>query len=104
MSESTVCVDVPPARPAPTYQVGGSPISGSRAYAKNTYERECGKFAESRGRKRQGEDVEELVANAEEQHLDADVQVRAHEDYMRKNSQERWQPQRQNRCRRRESP
>ena len=43
----------------------------------NTDERECGKFAESRRRKRQGEDVEELEANGEEQHLDADVQVRA---------------------------
>ena len=26
VSESTVCVDVPPARPAPTYQVGGSQV------------------------------------------------------------------------------
>ena len=59
VSESTVCVDVPLARPAPTCQVGGSPNSGSRAYAMNTDERECGKFAESRRRKRQGEDAEE---------------------------------------------
>ena len=77
VSESTVCVDVPLARPAPTCQVGGSPNSGSRAYAMNTDERECGKFAESRRRKRQGEDAEELEANGEEPHLDADVQVRA---------------------------
>ena len=104
VSESTVCVDVPLARPAPTNQVCGSPISGSRAYAMNTDERECGKFAESRGRKRQGEDVEELEANGKEQRLDADVQVRAHKDYREKISQEMRQPQRQNRCRRRKSP
>ena len=35
------------------------------------------RFAESRGQKRQGEDVEEL-AKAEEQHLDVDVEVLAH--------------------------
>ena len=39
------------------------------------------KFAESRCQKRQGEDVEELEANAEEQHLGADVEVRAHRTY-----------------------
>ena len=36
------------------------------------------RIAESRGQKRQGEDVEELAAKAEEQHLDADVEVLAH--------------------------
>ena len=81
VSESTVCVDVPLARPAPTNQVCGSPISGSRAYAMNTDERECGKFAENRRRKRQGEDVEELEANGEEQRLDADVQVPAPKNF-----------------------
>ena len=39
------------------------------------------RFAESRGQKRQGEDVAELAADAEEQHLDADVEVRAHKTY-----------------------
>ena len=72
----------------------------------NTDDRDskCGMFAESRGRKRQGEDVEELEANGEEQHLDADVQVRAHKIYRWKISQEMRQPQHQNRCRRRKSP
>ena len=36
---------------------------------------------ESRGQKRQGEDVEELAAKAEEQHLDADVEVLAHKTW-----------------------
>ena len=35
------------------------------------------KSAESRGQKRQGEDAQELEANAEEQHFDADVDLRA---------------------------
>ena len=75
-SEPTVRVDVPPARPAPTYQEGGSSASVSdERYSKLV------KFAKSRGQKRQGEDVEELDANAEEQHLDADVEVRAHTIY-----------------------
>ena len=50
----------------------------------NTDDRESKRvrFAESRGQKRQGEDVEELAANAEEeQHLDADVEMRAHKTY-----------------------
>ena len=49
----------------------------------NTDDREskCVRFAESQSQKRQGEDVEELAANAEEQHLDADVEVRAHKTY-----------------------
>ena len=39
------------------------------------------KFTESRGQKRQGEDVGELAARAEEQHLDADVEVPAHKTW-----------------------
>ena len=72
----------------------------------NTDDRDskCGNFTESRGRKMQGEEVEELEANGEEQHLDADVQVRVHKDYRWKISQEMRQPQHQNRCRRRKSP
>ena len=65
----------------------------------NTDERDSKrlKFAESPGQRRQGEDVEELEAKAEEQHLDADVEVRAHKTY-------RWrQPQRQSRCTRKTS-
>ena len=38
-------------------------------------------FAESRGQKWHGEDVAELAANAEEQHVDADVEVRAHKTW-----------------------
>ena len=34
---------------------------------------------EVRGQKRPGEDVEELAAKAEEQHLDADIEVPAHD-------------------------
>ena len=73
MIEPTVRMGVPPARPAPTYQEGGSSGSGSRANAMNTVERDSKrvKFAGSRGQKRQGEDVEELKANAEAHHLDA---------------------------------
>ena len=49
----------------------------------NTDDRELQRvrFAECRGQKRQGEDAEELAANAEEQHLDADVEVRADKSY-----------------------
>ena len=36
------------------------------------------RVTESRGQKRRGEDVEELEAKAEEQHLDADVEVPVH--------------------------
>ena len=52
---------------------------GSRASETNTDDREVKRvrFTESRGQKRQGEDVEELAAKAEEQHLDADVEVPA---------------------------
>ena len=39
------------------------------------------RFTESRGQKRQGEDVEDLEAKAEEQHLDADVEVPAHKTW-----------------------
>ena len=39
------------------------------------------RVAESRGQKRQGEDVEELAAKAEEQHLDDDVEVLAHKTW-----------------------
>ena len=49
----------------------------------NTDERDSKrlKFGGSRGQTRQGEDVEELEASAEEQHLDADVGVRAHKTW-----------------------
>ena len=49
-----------------------------RANEANTDDRETKRvrFTESsRGQKRQGEDVEELAAKAEEQHLDANVEV-----------------------------
>ena len=39
------------------------------------------RFTESRGQKRQSEDVEELAARAEEKHLDADVEVPAHKTW-----------------------
>ena len=89
VSEPTVRVDVPldvsRARPAPTYQEGGSSGSGSGSNANevNTDERDSKrvKFAQSQGQKGQGEDVEELEANAREQHPDADVVVRAHKTY-----------------------
>ena len=50
---------------------------------RNTDDRETKRvrIAESRGQKRQGEDVEELAAKAEEQHLDADVEVTAHKTW-----------------------
>ena len=57
--------------------------SGSRANETNTDDRDTKRvrFTESRGQKRQGEDVEELAAKAEEQHLDADVEVPAHKTW-----------------------
>ena len=57
--------------------------TGSRASETNTDDREVKRvrFTESRGQKRQGEDVEELAAKAEEQHLDADVEVPAHKTW-----------------------
>ena len=56
---------------------------GSRASETNTDDREVKRvrFTESRVQKRQGEDVEELAAKAEEQHLDADVEVPAHKTW-----------------------
>ena len=56
---------------------------GSRASETNTDDREVkrDRFTESRGQKRQSEDVEELAAKAEEQHLDADVEVPAHKTW-----------------------
>ena len=76
-------------QPVPTVRVGGSSGSGtrsgvgSRASETNTGDREVKRvrFTESRGQKRQGEDVEELAAKAEEQHLDADVEVPAHKTW-----------------------
>ena len=76
-------------QPVPTVRVGGSSSSGtrfgvgSRASEANTDDRETKRvrFTESRGQKRQGEDVEELGAKAEEQHLDADVEVLAHKTW-----------------------
>ena len=63
--------------------MGGSSGVGSRASETNTDVRETKRvrFTESRGQKRQGEDVEELAAKAEEQHLDADVEVPAHKTW-----------------------
>ena len=78
----TVVEDQQPVQqPVPTVRVGGSSSSGtqagsgSRANEANTDHRETKRvrFTESRGLKRQGEDVEEMVAKADEQHLDADV-------------------------------
>ena len=76
-------------QPVPTVRVGGSSGSGtrsvvsSRASEKNTDDRETKRirFTESRGQKRQSKDVEELAAKAEEQHLDADVEVLAHKTW-----------------------
>ena len=76
-------------QPVPIVRVGGSSSSGtrsgvgSRASEANTDDREMKRvrFTESRGQKRQGEDVEELAAKAEEQHLDADVEVPAHKTW-----------------------
>ena len=73
----------------PTVRVGGSSGSGtrsgvgSRVSETNTDDREVKRVrvAENRGQKRQGEDVEELVAKAEEQHRDGDVEVLAHKTW-----------------------
>ena len=75
--------------PIPTDRVGGSSSSGtragsgSRADEANADDRETKRvrFKKSRGQKRQGEDVEELAARAEEQHLDAGVEVPAHKTW-----------------------
>ena len=76
-------------QPIPTVRAGGSSGSGtrsgvgSRASETNTDDREVKRvrLTESQGQKRQGEDVEELAAKAEEQHLDADVEVPAHKTW-----------------------
>ena len=76
-------------QPVPIVRVGGSSGSGtrsgvgSRASETNTDDREAKRvrFTESRGQKKQGEDVEELAAKAEEQHLDDDVEVPAHKTW-----------------------
>ena len=76
-------------QPVPTVRVGGSKSSGpragsgSRASETNTDDRETKRvrFTEGRGQKRQGEDVEQQAAKAEEQHLDADVEVPAHKTW-----------------------
>ena len=87
VGESTVRVAGPVEdQPVPTFRVGGSSSSGtragsgSRANEANIDDRETKRvrLTESRGLKRQGEDVAEMVAKAEEQHLDADVEVPAH--------------------------
>ena len=86
VGEPTVVEDQ---QPVPTVRVGGSSSSGtragsgSRANEANTDDRETKRvsFTECRGQKRQGEDVEELAAKAEEQHLDADVEVPAHKTW-----------------------
>ena len=79
----------PVQQPIPTLRVGGSSSSGtragpgSRANEANTDDREVKqvRVAKSRGQKRQGEDVEELAARAEEQHVGADVEVLAHKTW-----------------------
>ena len=77
-------------QPVPIVRVGGSSSSGTRAgsgsranESSEDDDREVKRvtLAESRGQKRQGEDVEELVMKAEEQHLDADVEVPAHKSW-----------------------
>ena len=76
-------------QPVPTVRVVGSSGSGtrsgvgSRASETNTEDRETKRvrFTESRGQERQSEDVEEVTAKAEEQHLDADVEVLAHKTW-----------------------
>ena len=73
-------------QPVPRVPVGGSAGSGtraglgSRASDTNTDDRDTKRvrFTGSRGQKRQGEDVEESSAKAEEQHLD---EVLAHKTW-----------------------
>ena len=71
--------------PVPTVRVGGSSSSDQvQEHMKRTQiivGRNVSIFTESRGQKRLGEDVEEQAAKAEEQHLDADVEVLAHETW-----------------------
>ena len=75
-------------QPVPTVRVGGSSSSGTRSgvgsrASETTTDRETKRvrFTESRGQERQCEDVEGLAAKAEEQHLDADVEVPAHKTW-----------------------
>ena len=76
VGEPTVRVVAPEEdQPVPTLRVGGSSSSGTRAGSgsrANEANTKRVRFTESRGLKRQGEDVEEMVAKADEQHLDAD--------------------------------
>ena len=69
-------------QPVPTFRAGASSLGTqsricSRVSETNTDDREVKRVrvAESRGQKRQREDVEELAAKADEQHLDDDVEV-----------------------------
>ena len=62
-------------------RVGGSSSSGTRAGSDDDGEVKRVRFAESRGQKRQGENMEELVTKVEEQHLDVDVEVPAHKSW-----------------------
>ena len=86
VGEPTVDLPQPVQQPVPTVRVGGSSSSGtragsgSRANEANTDDRETKRvrLTERRGQKWQGEDVEELAAKSEEQHLDADVEVPVH--------------------------
>ena len=77
-------------QPVPIVRVGGSSNSGTRAGSGSRAnevstddDREVKRvrFSESRGQKRQGENVEELAARAEEQHRDADFEVLAHKSW-----------------------
>ena len=104
VGEPTVDLPQPVQQPVPTVQIGGSSSSGtrdgsgSRANEANTDDRETKRvrFTESRGQKRQGEDVEELAAKAEEQPLDADVEVPAHKIWRIEDVVGRRQTQRPN--------
>ena len=78
VSEPTVGVDVPPARPAPCGIIRLWFRFESKRNGHGRPQFETCEVRGSRGQKRQGEDVEELAANPEEQHLDADVEERAH--------------------------
>ena len=77
-------------QPVPIVRVGGSSSSGKRAGSGSRAselstddDREVKRvtFPKSRGQKRQGEDVEELAAKAEEQHLGVSVEVLAHKSW-----------------------
>ena len=74
-------------QPVPTVRVGGSSGSGtrsgvgSRASETNTDDCETKRVRFTESQKRQGEDVEEMAAKAEDQHLDADVEVPAHKTW-----------------------